>query len=135
MKTKLLYVASGFTLFTFLGHTAGQFMPIPPDQTQRLQVFEVMQKPVIIMPMGGTKSFAEFLSGANLSLSVYLLVTGICLFLFAKNYTSQQRPQLFLHSLGLAMVALISARYFFPLPAICLGVAAILGFVSFKAEG
>ena len=131
---KLLLSASVLTLTTFLGHTAGLFMSTPQEQTERLQIFELMKKPVILMPMGGIKSFQEVLLGANASLSVYLLVTAVCLFLFAKNNSAQSRAQIIVHCLGMLGVAALSARFFFPMPAIFLTLGAILGLFSLKAK-
>lgn len=129
MKRKLLFAAFGFTLFTFLGHTSSLFFSIPPEQTEKIRVFSEMQSAVVTMPIGSAKSFADILLGANISLSIYLLVAAVLIFLTAKT-VEIPKSFVWIQSLGLFGVGIVSGIFFFPVPAVCLTVAAVLSFAS-----
>ena len=114
-KKILLRIAAGLVLFTCVGHTIGTFMP----------------------PVGKSQSFFDILFGANIGLSVYLFVSGISLILISseEKFHSTSKRLLFLESLGLLALAVISVLYFFPVPAICTGIAGVLGlFISIRQD-
>jgi hypothetical protein len=119
---------AGFlTLFTFAGHTLSIFAPQtkPPSV---IAAYEVMMQTLVPMPIGSPKTLFGIMSGANLALSIYLLVAGVFFYLLSKSEFKKIDAQMIvLNSLGIGAIALISGFYFFPLPAICTGIAAILG--------
>ncbi len=133
MRKILLRIAAILVLFTCAGHTYGTFVPIPTEQTEMIKTLEQMKATMIPMPMGSPKSYSEILDGNNLSVAVYLLVTGLILLALSRNRPAVDNAVLLITSGGLVLVAGLSAVYFFPLPAICTGVAAVLGFVASKA--
>jgi len=135
MNKKKVYLgsAAALTLFTFVGHTMGAFLPIPPEDLNRLQTFEAMSKTPIPMPIGIPRSYAEVMMGSSLTVSVFLLVAGILFILYAMGKENSRRI-LLLNGLGLFAVSLLCARYFFPLPAICLGLAGILACMASKLD-
>lgn len=134
MRPILLRVAAFLVLFTCAGHTYGTLAPIPPDQTQMIATLEQMKTTMIPMPLGSPKSYGQILDGTNLSVSVYLLITGLILLALSRNRAAgADTAVLLITSVGLLLVAGLSAVYFFPLPAICTGVAALLGFAALKA--
>ncbi len=130
----LLRIAGALTLFTFLGHTAGTFMPVPPEQAEVARTTAVMKATLVPMPIGRAQSFSDLFRGNNLAVSLYLLVAGLSFFFFSgkDGLAGGGRRHLLLHSAGMAALALISAVYFFPLPAVCTGIAALLGFIAAK---
>ena len=133
MRRILLRIAAFLVLFTCAGHTYGTFVPIPSDQTEMIKTLEQMKATMIPMPMGSSKSYSQILDGNNLSVAVYLLVTGLILLALSRNRPAVDNTVLLITSGGLGLVAGLSAVYFFPLPAICTGAAAVLGFVAAKA--
>lgn len=133
MKTGLLLrVAAGLTLFTCLGHTAGTFMPIPAEQVAVAQTHATMKATPVPMPIGKPQSYADIFFGNNIAVSLFLLISGLGFLVFAGKggLEGAGRRLLLLNSLGMAGVAIISSVYFFPLPAACTGLAAVLGFVA-----
>jgi uncharacterized membrane protein YfcA len=92
-RNTFLYLASFFTLFPFVGHTTWLFLPIPREQLDRLAVFSLMHRPVVMMPMNILRSYADILNGTNIVLSIYLLMTGLYL-LALKNVPLQQSKSL-----------------------------------------
>jgi len=125
----LLRIAGGLALFTFLGHTAGTFMPVPPEQVEVAKAEAMMKATMVPMPFGNTPSYAKIFLGTNLIVSLYLVIAGfLCFFLAnAGGMAGAGRKILVLNSIGLIAAAGISAVCFFPLPAICTGLAGILG--------
>lgn len=128
----LLRIAGALTLFTFLGHTAGTFMPVPAEQAEVTKTTAIMKATAVPMPIGRAQNFGNLFLGTNLCVSLYLLIAGIAFFLFATQRGAEgaARGHLVLMSMGMAGVATISAVFFFPLPAVCTGIAAILGFIA-----
>jgi len=130
----LLRIAGVLTLFTCLGHTAGTFMPIPAEQAEVAKTAAIMKATAVPMPIGRAQNYGNLFLGTNLAVSLYLLIASIGFFLFAAKggLEGAGRRQLVLTSVGLGGIAMISAIYFFPLPAACTGLAAILGFIAAK---
>lgn len=132
----LLRIAGVLTLFTCLGHTVGTFMPIPAEQAEVAKTAAIMKTTVVPMPVGRAQNYGSLFLGTNLTVSLYLLLAGIGFFMFAAQggLNGAGRSQLVLLSVGMAGLAVISALYFFPLPAACTGLAAILGFIAVKSN-
>jgi hypothetical protein len=120
-RQTLLRLGAFFILFTFAGHTVGTFMEIPPEQVEVAATHAVMERTQVPMPMGSPKSYAAIFHGNSLAVSLYLLVTGLAYLL------GPDRRSLTLHALGMGGLAALSAVYFFPVPAVCTGLAAALG--------
>jgi hypothetical protein len=132
-KKILLRIAGVLVLFTFAGHTFGHFAPIPPDQTDMLRTIEIMKQTMIPMPIGEAKSFLQVKDGANLSVSIFLLISGILFFILSGTETSAKDKSITLVvSLGMLGIAILSVIYFFPMPAACTGLAALFGILSTK---
>ncbi|TGK49503.1 LIC_13387 family protein [Leptospira bouyouniensis] len=131
-KSLFLKIAFGLVLFTCFGHTMGTFMKIPPEQVAVANAQMVLENTMVPLPMGFQKSFADIFLGNNISVSVYLLITGIIFLVIsgAKQFDPIVKKLLLINSFGMAMLSVISILYFFPLPAICTGLAAVFGFVS-----
>jgi hypothetical protein len=124
-----LRVAAVLSLFTCLGHTVGTFMSIPAEQTAHIQVYEAMQRPVVPMPIGPVRSYAELFLGTNVCVSLLLLLIGGSLWVLSKN-PSSMRVLVILNGGALLAICGTSAAYFFPLPAICTGLGGVLAFLS-----
>ncbi|MBP7281734.1 MAG: hypothetical protein KBA66_09170 [Leptospiraceae bacterium] len=136
-KKILLRIAAGLVLFTCVGHTIGTFMPLPPEEVELVKVENAMKSALVPFPVGKSQSFFDILFGANIGLSVYLFVSGISLILISseEKFHSTSKRLLFLESLGLLALAVISVLYFFPVPAICTGIAGVLGlFISIRQD-
>lgn len=135
-KKILLRIAAGLVLFTCVGHTVGTFMPLPPEEVELVKTENAMKTALVPFPIGKSQSFFAILLGANISLSVFLLITGLSFLLFstADNTNTTIRKLLLLNSLGLIAVGIISGMYFFPVPALCTGVAGILGCIIYFRE-
>ncbi|HMV45528.1 MAG TPA: hypothetical protein PK079_18245 [Leptospiraceae bacterium] len=131
-KKIILRIAAGLVLFTCLGHTIGIFMPLPPEEVELIKIEDAMKTALVPMPIGKKQSFFDLLLGSNIGLSVYLLVSGISLILISseEKLQSSNKQILKLESLGLLALSVISIFYFFPIPAICTGIAGILGLYS-----
>jgi len=125
----LLGTAAFFTLVTCAGHTMGTFMPVPPEQADVVAGLEVMQRTMVPMPVGAARSFATLLDGNSIGLSIWMLVSGL-MFIAAARAARPDKVSLALNSAGMGALALLSAFYFFPVPAACLAVAAVAGGVA-----
>ncbi|MCB1193503.1 MAG: hypothetical protein H7A23_22565 [Leptospiraceae bacterium] len=130
-KKLLLRIAAGLILFTCVGHTFGTFMPIPSEETEMINAADIMKTTLVPMPIGKKQSYFDILLGANICLSIYLLITGLSFILFSSE-DNTNRKLLLLHSTGLIGVAIVSGLYFFPLPALCTGFAGVLGFIIYS---
>ncbi len=126
----LLRVAFGLIIFTFIGHTIGTFMPIPAEQSGVAKTAESMKTTFVPMPIGIPKSYFEIFLGTNLAVSLFLLISGICFWVSSSEGGQEGKGRIFLavNSFGMLALSMISFLYFFPLPAVCTGIAAILGF-------
>jgi hypothetical protein len=126
----LLYIAAFFTLFTFLGHSAGTLLPHPPESEAIGEVINQMYSTMVPMPIGSPRSLGQMAYGGNAFISLYFLVTGIFFLLLAKP--GRQIPSLLLvNCIGIAAASIFSAIFYFPLPAICTGISAVLGFIAY----
>jgi hypothetical protein len=131
----LLRIAAGLCLMTFAGHTIGMISPVPPDQVNVQSVYSLMKETVVMMPMGGTKTIATLMVGANACLSVLLFLAAAFYFLFGKQNRSKiDQNQLLILNLAMIAVSVISWLCFFPMPALCTGIAGILGIVASRKD-
>jgi uncharacterized iron-regulated membrane protein len=131
----LLRVAAFFTLFTFAGHTTGVIKGPPAEQTAVTNVYEVMRQTMVNLPMGSPKSIGTLMVGANLCLSVLLLLSGLLFILLSmtkEKPAGQDNRVLLLNSLAMLATAAVSFVCFFPMPAICTGLAGILGLIALR---
>jgi hypothetical protein len=131
----LLRVAAFLTLFTFVGHTFGALSGPKLDQEAAATTFGMMQQTMVPFPFGPDKSIATIMFGANIGLSVYLLLAGLlCIAVSTRKDGSEARDKqvIALNSLGLIAMGVISIFCFFPLPAACTGIAGVLGLVALK---
>lgn len=134
MSRKLmLRLAAFFTLFTCVGHTIGTIQGFPKDDITVSSVFELMRQTHVTMPFGNPQTFATLLLGANLCVSVFLLVSGLIFVVFSTAdgaLTNRDKRILLLNSLGMLWTGIICVLCFFPLPAVCTGLAAVFGILA-----
>ena len=133
----LLRMAAFFTLFVFVGHTIGAIKGPPPDQTNVIEMYETMGQTMVTLPMSTQRSIATMMWGANICLSVYMLVGGLFFIIqsMTKEKTTREGKQiLIVNSLGLLVTGVISFFVFFPLPAVCLCLSGILGLVASRKD-
>jgi hypothetical protein len=131
----LLRIAAFLTLFTFLGHTFGALSGPPKDQPEMANVLGLMDQTMVSLPMA-TKSISTLMLGANLCLSVLLMLSGL-LFVNSSTRTAWTKEDgriLLLNSLAMVATGAISAVCFFPMPAVCTGLAGILGLISLRSR-
>jgi hypothetical protein len=123
----LLRIAASLSLFTAFGHTAGIFMPVPPEHTEVLALLDAMKRTMVTLPMGTLRSAEALLDGANFCASVVLALCAAVLFAVA---TAKNEPVIdrviLLNGVALLSLSVISAIYFFPAPTICTGLAGVL---------
>jgi hypothetical protein len=131
-----LRIGGALLLFTFLGHTMGTFMEIPPEQTAVANAANVMTQTLVPMPVGPARSYADIFLGTNLAVSLYLLIAAISFLMFAQpgGLEGAGRKLLALTSVGVAAFGVISLLYFFPIPAACGGLAAVAGFIAARTR-
>ncbi|MEM8484782.1 MAG: hypothetical protein AAF564_04500 [Bacteroidota bacterium] len=127
----LLRIAAGLALLTCLAHLAGTFMEIPPEQTAVLEAVEVMEETMVPMPVGSAKSYKQILDGNNLSTALLLLLCSLLLFAASGSPKDAATDRtILLAALGLIGFAVLSIMYFFPVPAVSTGVAAVLALIA-----
>jgi uncharacterized membrane protein len=130
-RALLLRIAAALCLVTCLGHTIGTFKAIPQEQTSMRDTVVVMQQTMVPMPIGSARSYMQILDGNNLCTSLFLLFCGLLLLVLASAARSPVSDRVtLLTALALAGFAMISAFYFFPVPVIFTGVAAVLCIIS-----
>jgi hypothetical protein len=126
-RSLLLRLAAALTLLTCLGHTIGTFMPIPPEQVAMHETIDVMKKTMIPMPVGTARSYRQILDGNNLCTSLFLLLCGTQLIVISNAPKSKTTDRMIIVSaIGLLGFTIISAFYFFPVPTVFTGFAAVL---------
>lgn len=121
------------TLFTFAGHSIGGINGPPPEQGEAHQVYETMKQTFVTMPFGSPKTLATMHEGANLCVSFFLLVSGVIFVLLATSKGSRTNTEnriLIINSLGMLATGILSQFVFFPLPAMCTGLAGVLGLLA-----
>lgn len=132
-RARLLWAASVLTLFTFIGHSIGGIAGPPPEQAEVHQVYETMKQTFVTMPFGSPKTLAAMHEGANICVSFFLLVSGLVFVLLARSKDSRTKTEnhiLIVNSLGMIATGIVSQLVFFPLPAICTGLAGVLGLIA-----
>ncbi len=136
MNTSKLFlrVAGALTLFTCLGHTAGTFMPIPAAQVEVTRAVAVMKATLVPMPVGKAQTYADIFLGNNIGMSLFLFILGIGFFMLSGKggLEGVGRKLLILNSVGVLGISVLSALFFFPVPAACTGIAALLGLRAAK---
>jgi hypothetical protein len=132
-RKTLLRIAASLTLFTFVGHTIGVILPPPQDQVEMNNVYNLMKQTIVLLPMGSQKSIATMMIGANICLSILLFLSGLFyLMLASEDDSALIRRQLWLLNISSLAVAITSFFCFFPVPALCTGLAGLLGIFAMK---
>ncbi len=130
----LLRVAAGLVLFTALGHTFGAFAP-PPADARIHATLKAMTETLMPMPVGAPKSFLAVMNGLSFTTSVYLLVAGLCLIILSNHKpVGADNAILLVTSVGLILGAILAAVYFFPAPALCMGLGGAFGLLALRLE-
>jgi len=123
----LIRIAAILCFLTGIAHTVGTFMDIPEEQVKMLETVETMKETMVPMPVGSDRSYMQILDGNNLCTSLFLFLCGTLVFLSAKAPVECASNRiLFVIAISLAVFAVISVMYFFPVPAVLTGVAACL---------
>jgi hypothetical protein len=132
-RSLLLKLAAALVFLNCAGHLIGTFMPVPTEQVAVRAAIAIMKATQVPMPVGGSRSYMQILDGNNLCTSLLLLLCAVQLYFASSGPKSEQANQsVLIVALGLLCFALISAVYFFPVPAIFAGVAAGLSFFALK---
>jgi hypothetical protein len=135
-RSLLLRIAAVLSLITAVGHTIGIFMSVPPEQTQMHTTIATMKATLVPMPVGSAKSYMDILDGNNLCTTLLLLLCATLLFTVANVGREKAVDRVvILTALALAGVSVISFVYFFPVPGVFTGVAAMLAFSTRLASG
>jgi hypothetical protein len=130
-RSLLLRLAASLSLFTAVGHTAGIFMPIPPEQTDLFALWKAMQVTMVPLPMGSPRSVVALLDGANFCTTVLLALCAALLFAVASAKKEPLVDRVIVLTGGaLLACSVLSAIYFFPLPIICTGLGGVLALVA-----
>ena len=110
-------------------------MPIPAVQVEVAKAAAVMKATSVPMPIGKAQTYADIFLGNNIGMSVFLFVLGIGFLLFSGKggFEGVGRKVLILNSLGALAIAVLSALFFFPLPAACTGIAALFGLMAARS--
>jgi hypothetical protein len=131
----LLRSAAVLSLLTCVGHTIGTFMPVPAEQTQMHATIATMKATMVPMPIGSARSYMEILDGNNICTSVLLALCAALLFSVARAEKERVVDRVIaLAALALAGTSLLSFRYFFPVPGVFTGLAAVLSLLA-RARG
>ena len=131
----LLRVAASLSLLTFVGHTIGTFMPLPPEQVQMHTTVTSMKATMVPMPVGSPRSYMQLLDGNNLCTSLLMLLCAMLLFTLAREASSRVVDRVIgITALALAGVSILSLLYFFPVPAAFTGLAAALSLIALRAR-
>lgn len=130
-RSTLLRIAAVLSLITCVGHTIGTFMPVPAQQTHMQATIATMRATLVPMPIGSARSYLEILDGNNICTSLFLLLCAAMLFAVSRAAREPVVNRIVtLTALALLGVSAISFRYFFPVPGVFTGVAALLAFAA-----
>lgn len=130
-RSALLRIAAVLSLITCLGHTVGTFMPVPAEQVQMHATIATMRATLVPMPVGSARSYMEILDGNNMCTSLLLLLCAAMLFTVSRAAKDPLVNRVIaLIAFALAGVSGLSFRYFFPVPGVFTGVAALLAFLA-----
>ena len=130
-RTLLIRIAATLALGTCLAHIVGTFMPVPPEQVVMHATIATMKATMVPMPIGAARSYMQILDGNNLCTSLFLLVCAVLLFSIASLPSAPATNRVILIMvLALAGFAIVSAMYFFPIPAVFTGAASVLCIVA-----
>ena len=93
------------------------------------ETIAIMRKTMVPMPVGSARSYMQILDGNNLCTSLLLLLCGVLLLVLASAARSLVVDRLTqIIALALAGMSIISAVFFFPIPVVFSGLAAVLSF-------
>ena len=130
----LIRIAATLALITFLGHLVGTLVPVPTEQTAMHATIASMKATMVPMPAGEARSYMQILDGNNFATCLLLLFCAVQLFAVAGLPVSPaKRRTLLVTSLAMSGFAILSAIFFFPVPAVLTGVAAVLCLWAWRA--
>jgi hypothetical protein len=127
----LLRIAAALSLITCVGHTVGTFMPVPAEQAQMHATIATMKATMVPMPVGAARSYMEILDGNNICTSLFLALCAALLLVVARAGKEREVDRVIAFvAVALAGVSIVSLRYFFPVPALFTGLAAVLALLA-----
>ena len=127
----LLRIAAVLSLITCVGHTIGTFMPVPAEQAEMHATIATMKATMVPMPVGAARSYMEILDGNNLCTSLLLALCAALLLAVARAAKERVVDRVIAFTaLALAGISLLSFRYFFPVPGVFTGLAAVLALLA-----
>ncbi len=122
-----LRIAAILSLITCVGHTIGTFMPVPAEQAQMHATIATMKATLVPMPVGEPRNYMELFDGNNICTSLCLLLCAALLFSVARAANQPVVNRVItLTALALVGISVLSFRYFFPVPGVFTGLAAML---------
>ncbi len=130
-RALLIRIAAALSLMTCLGHTVGTFMTVPPEQDAMHATIAIMKTTMVPMPVGAARSYMQILDGNNICTSLFLLLCAVLLFAISGlPSTPATNRVILITALALVGFAVISVMYFFPVPTVLTGFAAVLSIVA-----
>jgi CHASE2 domain-containing sensor protein len=119
------------SLITCVGHTIGTFMPVPAEQAEMHATIATMKATMVPMPVGAARSYMEILDGNNICTSLLLALCAALLLSVARAEKEHVVDRVIaLTALALVGISLLSFRYFFPVPGVFTGLAAVLALLA-----
>ena len=130
-RTLLIRIAATLAVITCLGHTVGTFMTVPPEQTAMHATIATMKATMVPMPVGAARSYMQILDGNNICTALFLLLCAVLLFAISGLPSAPATDRiLVITAVALAVFAVVSAIYFFPVPTVFTGIAALLSIIA-----
>jgi len=130
-RALLIRIAATLSFVTCLGHTFGTFMSVPPEQTAMHATIATMKATMVPMPVGAARSYMQILDGNNICTALFLLLCAALLLAISGLPSAPAMNRvLIITAVALAAFAAISAVYFFPVPSVFTGIAAVLSIIA-----
>jgi hypothetical protein len=126
-RSLLIRIAASLAAITGIGHTIGTFMPVPVEAVAMHAAIATMTATMVPMPVGAARSYMQIFDGNNLCTSLLLFLCAAHLFASAKAPAGTEANRaILITAAALGGIAVISARYFFPVPAVFTALGAVL---------
>lgn len=130
-RKTLLFFASFLTLLTCVLHAVGTLFSRPAPTAFVGQAQMIMEHTYMPLPFDTLRPLSQLMYGGNVMISLYLLVSA-ALFILSVKPENYVKNIVVLNSLGLFACSAFSAMFFFAVPAVLTGLAAILGLMAIR---